>query len=208
MPLGDRAVLVRFDSVLSEAANLSAISFARLVHDARLPGVEEIAPQLVSVMLRYDPLCTSFADLCGGLRLLLGRFSPENAVAERWTIPVGFNGPDLAEVADALGLTPGQFIAAHNAKPLRVLTTGFAPGFVYCGMHDAQLVVPRRKELRQLVRAGSVLFAAGQTAIAATDMPTGWHVIGNTRFANFRPDDFENPTLLTPGDEILFEVAP
>ena len=50
-----------------------------------------------------------------------------------------FDGPDLAEVAAALGMTAADFIAAHNATPLRVLATGFAPGFVYCGLHPDEL---------------------------------------------------------------------
>lgn len=54
--------------------------------------------------------------------------------------------------------------------PLRVLATGFAPGFVYCGLHPDDLSVPRREAIRPMVPAGTVLFAAGQTAIAATDL--------------------------------------
>ena len=90
--------------------------------------------------------------------------------------------------------------------PLRVLATGFAPGFVYCGFHGEGMVLPRRATVRQMVAAGSILFAAGQTAIAATDIPTGWHVIGRTDFRNFSADR-NPPTLLRAGDAVCFEVA-
>jgi inhibitor of KinA len=50
-----------------------------------------------------------------------------------------------------------------------------------------------------------VLFAAGQTAIAATEIPTGWHVIGRTEFRNFDPTA-SVPTRLAAGDAVQFEV--
>ena len=58
-----------------------------------------------------------------------------------------------------------------------------------------------------MVPAGTVLFAAGQTAIAATPIRTGWHVVGRTQFQNFDPSA-EPPTRLAPGDEVSFEVVP
>ena len=42
----------------------------------------------------------------------------------------------------ALGSTRRRFVARHNAAPLRVLATGFAPGFVYCGFHPEPLARP------------------------------------------------------------------
>ena len=55
VPLGDAAVLVRFGDSLSEAANRQAIAFAARL-DADVPeGVEEIAPGLVSVLVRTRP---------------------------------------------------------------------------------------------------------------------------------------------------------
>jgi KipI family sensor histidine kinase inhibitor len=173
-------------------------------------GVEEIVPNLVSVLVRYDPSRVSFAEVQGELRLRL--FGLENAgfeldlgrkIAVRFG---GEDGPDLKEVAGLLGITADAFIVAHNRADLRVLATGFAPGFVYCGFHSNDLVVPRRAVVRPKVPAGSVLFAAGQTAIAATDIPTGWHVIGRTDFRNFDPM-LERPTVLSAGERLTFEVA-
>ncbi|HTJ56850.1 MAG TPA: allophanate hydrolase subunit 1 [Devosiaceae bacterium] len=210
LPLGDQGILVRFGTTLSDAANQAAIAFARRLH-GRLPeGVTEIDPNLVSVLLRYDPERIDFERLAGELRLRLS--APED-VSD--TLPAthriivrfgGSEGPDLVEAAAALGMTAETFIAAHNASPLRVLTTGFAPGFVYCGFHPEAMRLPRRANVRPPVPVGSVLFAAGQTAITSTSVPTGWHVIGRTDFRNFDPDR-EPPTLLVEGDLILFEAV-
>jgi KipI family sensor histidine kinase inhibitor len=204
LPLGDTGLLVRFGTSLSEAANHAAIDFGRAAETAALPGVVEVVPNLVSVLLRYSGV--SFEALSGAVRLLLAapRANDPESVAVR-DIGVRFDGPDLAEVAALTGHDPDGFVAAHNAAPLRVLATGFAPGFVYCGFHPAALVVPRRTTVRRGVPAGSVLFAAGQTAITATEIPTGWHLIGRAEFRNFDPSA-QPPTTLAAGDSIRLTV--
>jgi inhibitor of KinA len=103
-------------------------------------------------------------------------------------------------------LSRDAFVERHCAAPLRVLATGFAPGFVYLGFHEEALRVPRRAAVRGRVPAGTVLFAAGQTAITSTDIPTGWHVIGRTGFRNFDPEVLP-PTRLAAGDTVRFEVV-
>lgn len=205
LPLGDSAILVRFGAMLTDEANSAAIALAARLEQEPVGGVLEVVPNLVSVLLRYDPSVTPMSTLAGELRLRLSALDATAVAARDWTVPVSFDGPDLNDVAAALGMSSVDFIAAHNAAPLRVLATGFAPGFVYCGLH--QMVLPRRTELRAGVPAGSILFAAGQTAITATDMPTGWHVIGRTLFRNFDPAA-ETPTSLRAGDTIRFVSAP
>ena len=209
-PLGDSALLVRFGDTLSETANTAAIALARSLAEKPLAGVVETTPNLVSVLLRYDPRLVDLQQLSGKLRLRL--YARDDVVlppAMPRMISVSFGGeggPDLQAVAASLGLTPAAFIAAHNASALRVLATGFAPGFVYCGFHPPELVVPRRSQVRGSVPAGSVLFAAGQTAIAATAIPTGWNVIGTTAFRNFDARATP-PTRLRAGDLLSFEAA-
>lgn len=207
VPLGDSGLLVRFGTVLTDAANRAAIALALALDRMPIAGVTEVVPNLVSVLLRYEPgTGPSPAAIAGELRLRLFALAGAATEATHWIISATFDGPDLEAVSAALGLTTAQFVAAHNARPLRVLATGFAPGFVYCGLHPDGLVLPRRTEVRPSVPPGSVLFAAGQTAITATEMPTGWHVIGHTDFANFDPAS-QPPTRLGAGDLVSFEVA-
>lgn len=206
-PLGDTGILVRFGSTLTDAANRAAIALALALERTPVAGVVEVVPNLVSVQLRYEPGAgISPAAIAGELRLRLFALSDEPVETAHWSIAVRFNGPDLDAAGAALGMGPQQFVAMHNARPLRVLATGFAPGFVYIGLHPDELVLPRRTEVRPAVPPGSVLFAAGQTAITATEMPTGWHVIGHTDFSNFDPRALP-PTRLQAGDLVKFEVA-
>lgn len=207
IPLGDSAVVVRFGTVLTDSANRAAIALADTLTLAPIAGVIEVMPNLISLLLRYDPRTASAATILGEVRLRMASLSATGGTGRRWSLAVTFDGPDLESAAAALGMTRAAFIAAHNSVPLRVLATGFAPGFVYCGLHRDELALPRRSAVRPAVPPGSVLFAAGQTAITATEIPTGWHVIGRTEFRNFDPQG-EVPTRLSAGDMIDFAVAP
>jgi KipI family sensor histidine kinase inhibitor len=206
MPLGDRGLLVRFATTLSEAANRRAVGLAARVAVRRLEGVVEVVPNLASVLVRYEPSTVAFERLAGEVRLLVFGLVAEPDAARVHTVTVEFDGADVDEVAAAIGLGREEFVARHCAAPLRVLATGFAPGFVYLGFHEEALRVPRRAAVRARVPAGTVLFAAGQTAITSTDIPTGWHVIGRTEFRNFDAAT-EPPTRLAAGDTVRFEVA-
>ena len=205
VPLGDCALLVRFGQSLDDAANRAALVFAARLKAEGIGGVVEIVPSLVSVLVRYDPAKVDVARLSGELAL---RLSGDGAFGESRTHRIGvrYDGPDIGEVAALLGLSIDGFVEVHSRDGMRVLATGFAPGFVYCGFHEKSLTVPRRTLVRPQVSAGSVLFAAGQTAIAATDVPTGWHVIGHTQFRNFDPTA-NPPTQLRAGDQIIFEAV-
>ncbi len=207
VPLGEDCVSALLSFALDPRENRRALSLARALEADPIPGVLEIVPSLVSVLVRYDPAAIGFSRLSGEIALRADRAEEEGTsalfhVSARFG---GDDGPDLAEAAKSLGLTPEAFVAKHNATPLRVLATGFAPGFLYCGFHGPEMTLPRRAEVRQMVPAGSILFAAGQTALCATPIPTGWHLIGRTDFVNFDPTA-NPPTRVRAGDLLQFEV--
>lgn len=208
-PLGDRALTVTFGDSLSLDANRRAIAAAHAIARGGIGGVTEIAPNLVSVFVGYDPERVAFYRLSGEIALLFDRLDAGEEGGTEIAIEThygGDGGPDLPVVSEFLGLSPAEFIARHARATLRVLAIGFAPGFVYCGVHDPDLLVPRRQALRQVPK-GSVLFAAGQTALCATPIPTGWHVIGRTDFDNFDPSS-PHPVRLSAGDRVRFVEAP
>ena len=206
LPLGDQGLLVRFAGSLSAAANQRALAFAGRARAAALPGVVEVAANLVSVLLRYDPLVTGFERLAGEVRLLVDGEAIGAPGAER-EIVMSYDGEDLDEVCAALGLSRPEFIAAHEADVLTILAIGFAPGFAYCGFHQPELHLPRRQLVRPRVPTGSILFAAGQTALTATPVPTGWHIIGHTALRNFDPAS-DPPVALRAGDIVRFRELP
>jgi KipI family sensor histidine kinase inhibitor len=114
-------------------------------------------------------------------------------------VPVIYDGPDLNEVAETLGMKPTDVVDLHTSTIYRVFAVGFLPGFPYAGyLPDALGGLPRRLSPRSRVPGGSVAIVGRQTGIYPRDSPGGWHILGHTKaricdleqgFFLFRPTD-------------------
>ena len=97
LPLGDRALLIRFGETLTDEANRDAISAAERVASARLDGVVEVVPNLISVLLRYDPARAGFDRLAGEVRLALSAAERLATGGSTHEVAVNFDGEDVDE---------------------------------------------------------------------------------------------------------------
>lgn len=208
---GDSALLVEFGDRLDPAINNAAIAFDARLREAALTGVSETAPTIRSVLVRYDPLEIAPASLRARLADLLQErdwlAAPAPARRSLWRIPAcygGEHGPDLDAIADFVGCSPQEAAERHAGARQRVFMLGFAPGVAYLGLLPDAWNIPRLKEIRSEVAAGSLLVAVRQTVLFAAAMPTGWRTIARTPFRSFDPHR-EPPVLIAPGDEIAFE---
>lgn len=123
------------------------------------------------------------------------------------TVPVVYDGADLDRVADHLGCTPAEVVAAHTAATYTVVMLGFGRAFPYlAGLPAALRGLPRLATPRATVPAGSVAVVADMAGIYPAAMPGGWPLIGTTPLALFDPT-CDPPTPLAPGARIRFEVA-
>lgn len=122
------------------------------------------------------------------------------------TIPVVYDGQDLADVATHLGISEQAVIYAHTTGHWSVAFAGFAPGFFYLHRHDNVLDVPRRATPRTSVPAGAVGLAGDFSGIYPRTSPGGWQLIGRTDAPLW--DLAQNPpALLEPGMQVQFEAV-
>jgi KipI family sensor histidine kinase inhibitor len=173
-PLGDRALLARFDT------EDGAARWAAAVRAHALPEVLDVVPAYRSVAVFPDPVRTEWP----ALERRLSRIEPVSepaAAGRRIVLPVRYDGPDLPDVMRRTGLTATALIAAHTGLDYTVFAVGFLPGFPYAGYLPASLSgQPRRDSPRTRVPAGSVAIAGRQTGVYPVDSPGGWSVIGRT----------------------------
>lgn len=113
----------------------------------------------------------------------------------------GDNGPDLLAVCDELKLTKQELISAICDAELQVDIVGFTPGFAYISGLTEELSVPRLKEPRKRVPAGSFGIAAGKCGTYALEGPGGWPLIGRVVNRLFNPER-EKPFLLSAGQKV------
>ena len=198
---GDRALLIECGStgeVLALAARLRT---------AELDAVLDIVPGARTVLVNLSgprhqgPVRTLLADIP-----VHPPGAPTPAGDADLVIDVVYDGADLAEVADLLGMTVDDVVAAHTGTAWRVGFGGFAPGFAYLVGGDPRLAVPRRAEPRPRVPAGSVALAGEFSGIYPRESPGGWQLIGRTDAVLWDVERSE-PALLVPGMSVRFRSA-
>lgn len=118
-------------------------------------------------------------------------------------IPICFDGPDLAEVAQRWGVATEEVSHRLSKIPFHVAFCGFAPGFAYLAGLPEELAVPRLATPRSRVPAGSVGLADTYAGIYPTASPGGWQLVGRTDVTLFDPTRTP-PALLTPGTRVRF----
>ncbi|SOC46820.1 sensor histidine kinase inhibitor, KipI family [Blastococcus aggregatus] len=195
LPYGDRALLV-------EVEDASAVAGVRRALEAGpLPGQRELVPAASTVLVLLDRPPTDL-DIATLRRLPAAAAGPE-ATAAPVTLPVVWDGPDLAEVAGLLGRAVPDLVVALTEVEFTVAFSGFAPGFGYLTGLPAELQVPRRTTPRTRVPAGSVALAGPYAGVYPRASPGGWQLVGRTDAVLFDVDR-EPPALLAPGARVRF----
>lgn len=212
---GERGILV-------ELADLDAVlGLNRLVNRLRADGdapwnelVDVIpAARTLLVVARRSEAMAALDRAIEGLVAAQAFHAEQLGSADRHAstevveIPVVYDGPDLADVAELTGLSPKEVVAAHTGTPWRMAFGGFAPGFPYLVDGDPRLEVPRRSEPRTVVPAGAVGLAGTFSGIYPRESPGGWRLLGHTTEVLWDVDR-DPPALVQPGWFVRFvEVA-
>ena len=206
-PASDDSLLIYFAQHISPAGHRNVAKLIRLLERQPISWINDLHPAYCSVLVKFDALRLSHAELETHLYPYLDQLEeatlPEPGHRE---IPVcygGEYGPDLAEVCKTHGLSAEQVINLHASATYTVYFLGFVPGFAYLGGLPEVLVTPRLPAPRRRVPAGSVGIAGDQSGIYPFATPGGWHLIGRTPLAMFRPDRAAM-SFLSIGDRVSF----
>ncbi|MGI9233591.1 MAG: 5-oxoprolinase subunit PxpB [Woeseiaceae bacterium] len=170
----------------------------------------EVVAGIDSVVVRFDAMAMEPNAARHRIDASLAAGVPQLPVSKALLdIPIvygGDYGPDLEALCHELDLSEDEFISLHGGREYRVDMVGFTPGFAFVGGLDQRLHVPRRKEPRKRVPAGSVGIADGRTGLYALASPGGWTLIGRTPYPLFDPHA-DNPFPMQAGTRIRFVPA-
>ena len=201
--LGGRFLPVSQGALLVELPDLTrTLDLLGALQAAPIAGVKELVPAARTIFISFDPHQTNASVLrraIEGLRVE----ARQGGSGPRVEIPVCYNGEDLAEVAELLGVSVAEVIRRHTSRDYTVAFNGFAPGFAYLTGGDESLQIPRRATPRTRVPAGSVAVAGTFSAVYPDETPGGWQLLGT---ATVRMWDLQRdpPALLQPGMRVRF----
>jgi KipI family sensor histidine kinase inhibitor len=194
IPYGTDALLVEPD----DASSVLALATAA----AAEPGVLEVVPAARTFLVRAAP--DALDRVTSRLPELAVHLPPDDeAVVNDVVLDVNYDGPDLDDTADELGLSVDELVRRHAAGDYVVAFCGFAPGFAYLRGLETTLHVGRRAEPRTRVPSGSVGIAGEFTGVYPRESPGGWRLLGHTD-ARLWDLDRTPPALLSPGTRVRF----
>ncbi|WP_329114193.1 5-oxoprolinase subunit B family protein [Streptomyces sp. NBC_01465] len=195
--MGAHALLIELGS--AEEVEALHAELLRRRGAGTLPAVRDIVPAARTVLL--DGL-----DRPGALAEEMAHWDvPPLTAADgpEVSIPVRYDGPDLAEVASLWGVAPADIPGIVSGTAFRVAFCGFAPGFGYLTGLPARFRLPRRATPRTAVPAGTLALAGEFAGVYPRSSPGGWQLIGSTDTALWDPSR-EPAALFSPGTRVRF----
>ena len=179
---------------------------ARKIEAAPPPWLLDWIPAYDSIFLELDATAVSCPRLEAWAKKLVLEEGGEGEAERLVELPVRYDGPDLADVAERAGIEPEEVVRLHAGTEYRVYAVGFTPGFPFMAELPPPLRMPRRPTPRARVPAHSVGLAGAQTGVYPQESPGGWNLIGRTLVRVYDPH--RDPIfLLQPGDRVRFLPA-
>lgn len=201
----DRAVMVHVGEGISTELVAKVAALAEVFQREMGASLKEVVPSYTGITLycknfvgsdtmqRISIICNAYSDTTG-----------PTAGGKVHRIPVDYSGVDLDSISAFSGKSPKEIIQLHSSPVYTVGMMGFTPGFPYLIGLVKELHMPRRTRPRTAVPAGAVAIGGQQTGIYPHASPGGWHILGYTQFPLFDRHQ-DPPSVLSPGDKIIFE---
>ncbi len=207
LPAGDQTVVAELGDSIEPECNRRVHDLMSAIESSEVRGVVDLVPTYRSLLVQYDPLVISHADLVARVSEVETGLDEvqvtDPRVVEIPTLYSGEYAPDLEFVADNAGLTPEEVVTIHSDADYLVYMIGFTPGFPYLGGLAERLRTPRLDTPRSKIAAGSVGIADSQTGVYPVESPGGWRLIGRTPLKLFDPIR-ETPSTIMAGDHVRF----
>lgn len=208
-PLGDAALLIKLGDQIDARINQQVHALDARLRQHQHAGVIELVPAYASLLVHYDPLALTLAQVSEWVNTEASEMGEAPAQqGHRIEVPVrygGEEGPDLAAVAALHNMSPQEVARNHAGRDYIIYMMGFTPGFPYMGILDEAIATPRLAAPRTRVPAGAVGIAGRQTGIYPIESPGGWQIIGRTSLPLFDLNS-EQPFLFSPGDRVRFVI--
>lgn len=186
-------------ALLAEVSDADAArSLAEFVRTL-CPDIVDVVPAAETVLFDGVPDHQALSEALRDWRPGVGNMTSGSTV----TIPVCYDGPDLAAVAQHWGVSVGEVVARHSRLDFVSAFGGFSPGFSYLSGLPSEWAVPRLPTPRIRVPPGSVAMADTWCAVYPHASPGGWLILGSTSARMWDPMR-PNPALLPPGTRVRF----
>ena len=204
--LGDAALYCDFGDEVNKDVNSNVIKYFKLIREKNIKGITNITPSYNKLIVSFDLNLTSFLELKEKIINIKLTNILDNKV-KTIKIPICCDDEfalDIERLTKKLNLTKKEILDKYFDKEYFCYMTGFIAGMPFMGDVDERIQLNRLETPRLKVPKGSVGITEQFSNIYTFESPGGWNIIGNTPIKVFDKLNLEKPTLINPGDKVLF----
>ena len=208
--LGDAAVYCDFGSEVNEAINANVIDYfhhiSKLIKDKKIEGITNLTPSYNKLIISFDLTVTNYKKIKNFIEgLTISRDIKDNN--QKIRIPVCCDdeyGLDFLRLTKKLNIDKDKILELYFGKEYFCYMTGFIAGMPFLGDINKGIRCDRLETPRVKVPKGSVAITEQFTNIYTFESPGGWNIIGNTPKKVFDKSNLLDPTLIKPGNKVIF----
>jgi inhibitor of KinA len=208
--LGDAAVYCDFGSEVNEKINANVIDYfhhiSKLIKDKKIEGIINLTPSYNKLIINFDLSITDYKKIKNFIEgLTISRDIKDNN--QKIRIPVCCDdeyGLDFLRLTKKLNIDKDKILELYFGKEYFCYMTGFIAGMPFLGDINKGIRCDRLETPRVKVPKGSVAITEQFTNIYTFESPGGWNIVGNTPKKVFDKSNLLDPTLIKPGNKVIF----
>ena len=205
--LGDAALYCDFGKDVNKDTNTKVIRYFKSIQKKKILGINNLTPSYNKLIISFDLKITNFKTLKKEIENL-DLINNETISNKRIEIPVCCDEQfslDIKRLEEKLKLGREKIYENFFNREFFCYMTGFIAGMPFLGDLDKNLRAKRLETPRVKVPKGSVGLTEQFANIYTFESPGGWNIIGNTPIDIFDSSKESNPSLINPGDLIIFK---
>ena len=205
--LGDAALYCDFGNDVNQKVNTYVLKYFEYIKKQNIDGITNLTPSYNKLIISFDLNVLNFTELKKKIEDI--KISEKNIRQNQKIIriPICCDDEfalDIERLSSKLNLTKKEILEKYLNKEYFCYMTGFIAGMPFLGDIDKKIRLERLETPRVKVPQGAVGITEQFANIYTFESPGGWNILGSTPTKIFDQTNEKQPTLICPGDKVLF----
>ena len=205
--LGDAALYCDFGNKVDQKTNIKVIKYFENIKKQNIYGINNLTPSYNKLIISFDLNVLNFKELkkkIEDIKISENEIKQNQKTIEIPTCCDDEFALDIERLLLKLNLTKKEILEKYFNKEYFCYMTGFIAGMPFLGDIDKKIRFQRLETPRVKVPKGAVGITEQFTNIYTFESPGGWNILGRTPIKIFDQVSEKLPTLINPGDKVLF----
>ena len=209
--IGDCGITCDFGDEVNKKTNKEVIKLFNFIQESvnskKIKGILNYTPSYNKLIINFELgeiKSKEIIEFIKGSDYSKTTLSEKNKVVE---IPICYDEEfalDIKRLEEKTKLSFKEIVNEHLNTDFFVYMIGFVPGQPFLGDLNKNLYHDRLDTPRVKINKGSVGIVEKFCTIYTFESPGGWNILGKTPIKIFNEANEKQPTLINPGDKVLF----